>query len=297
MNMARYHIQHETVYSYGIPVVLSHQQAHLLPRQVPWQTIERHELTVTPAPSRQSSHQDSFGNPCIIMEFSHPHESLTVTSDMHIQVHDRPSPSMSSMAWEQVVEHCCYTGSTIDEATLEALEFRQESPFVKIKHVFGEYAASCFTPERPIVDAVLALMEKINKEFVFDSEATQIATPLLEVLEKKRGVCQDFAHFMLACLRSIGIPARYVSGYLLTMPPPGQPRLIGADASHAWISAWSPDVGWFDADPTNNIVPGTEHITLAWGRDFSDISPLRGVILGGSRHDLTVRVTVTPENE
>lgn len=140
-------------------------------------------------------------------------------------------------------------------------------------------------------------MSRIHEEFTFDPEATHVATPLTEVLERKRGVCQDFAHLMLACLRALGIPARYVSGYLLTQPPPGQPRLIGADASHAWISVWCPDAGWTDFDPTNDVVPGTEHITLAWGRDFSDVSPLRGVILGGGDHELDVWVTVTPETE
>jgi transglutaminase-like putative cysteine protease len=152
----------------------------------------------------------------------------------------------------------------------------------------------CFPLGAPLLLCVQALMEKIFREFTFDDEATQVATPLVEVLESRRGVCQDFAHLMLACLRSRGLSARYVSGYLLTQPPPGQPRLIGADASHAWVSVFCPVLGWVDFDPTNNVQPALEHISLAWGRDFSDVSPLRGVILGGGSHDPEVRVTVMP---
>jgi transglutaminase-like putative cysteine protease len=160
--------------------------------------------------------------------------------------------------------------------------------------VFAAYAADCFSPGRPLLAAVDGLMQKIFSEFSFDAAATQVATPLLQVLEERRGVCQDFAHLMLACLRSMGLSARYISGYLLTQPPPGQPRLIGADASHAWISVYCPQHGWVDFDPTNNIRPALEHITLAWGRDFADVSPLRGVILGGGSHDPEVQVTVLP---
>jgi transglutaminase-like putative cysteine protease len=165
---------------------------------------------------------------------------------------------------------------------------------VHLKRSFVEFSESCFPPGRPLLLGVQALMEKIFNEFTFDAEATQVATPLVEVLEKRRGVCQDFAHLMLACVRSRGLAARYISGYLLTQPPPGQPRLIGADASHAWVSVFCPVLGWVDFDPTNNVQPALEHITLAWGRDFSDVSPLRGVILGGGSHDPEVRVTVMP---
>ena len=163
-----------------------------------------------------------------------------------------------------------------------------------LKNTFVEFSESCFPPGVPLLLGVQALMQKIFSEFTFDAEATQVATPLVEVLERRRGVCQDFAHLMLACLRSRGLAARYISGYLLTQPPPGQPRLIGADASHAWVSVFCPVAGWVDFDPTNNVQPALEHITLAWGRDFSDVSPLRGVILGGGSHDPEVRVTVMP---
>ena len=165
---------------------------------------------------------------------------------------------------------------------------------MRLKRQFAAFAADCFPPGRPLLAGAEALMGKIHREFAFDAEATQVATPLVEVLQRRRGVCQDFAHLMLACLRSLGLSARYVSGYLLTQPPPGQPRLIGADASHAWVSVYCPRHGWVDFDPTNAVLPNLEHITLAWGRDFADVSPLRGVILGGGSHDPEVRVTVQP---
>jgi transglutaminase-like putative cysteine protease len=301
--MARYHITHETDYHYSVPVSHSQQMLHLQPRLLPYQNIQSHSLHITPPPTRESQEVDFFGNPCTKLEFTQPHLRLSVSAESHIEVMLRPLPDfMGSAAWEEVVAHCGYSGHAISADLLAALAFRQESPFVRIKHVFSDYAADCFTPRRPVLDAARALMLKINEEFLFDAEATQIATPLTQVLEEKRGVCQDFAHLMLACLRSLGLPARYISGYLLTEPPPGQERLIGADASHAWISLYCPSLHgdgsgeWVDFDPTNAVLPGTEHITIAWGRDFSDVSPLRGVILGGGQHVLSVRVTVMPED-
>lgn len=320
--MARYRISHETDYHYSVPVPHSQQLLHLQPRLLPWQNILSHWLHITPPPTREFLDMDFFGNPCTRLEFTQPHLRLSVSAESHIEVLAREYPLFSaSPAWEQVVEHCRYAGTAVTDDLLTALVFRQESPFVRIKHMFSDYAADCFSPERPLLEAVNALMLKINNEFIFDAEATQIATPLAQVLEEKRGVCQDFAHLMLACLRSLGLPARYISGYLLTEPPPGQERMIGADASHAWVAVYCPsfaapagsqtqqqsgqqqeqtqsgvqDAGvWVDFDPTNAVLPGTGHITLAWGRDFSDVSPLRGVILGGGQAVLDVRVTVMP---
>lgn len=296
---ALYHITHETEYQYAWPVSLSQQLLHLQPRELPYQTILAHELTLNPTPSRQLTDLDSFGNPCTRLEINQPHAQLHVIAEIKIAVTARQysKPFGASPPWENVVQACNYHRGPKSPELLEALGFRQESPFIRIKHQFAHYTADCFTPRRPLLAAVHSLMAKIHREFTFDPQATQIATPLTQVLEQKRGVCQDFAHLMLACLRSLGLPARYVSGYLLTMPPPGQPRLIGADASHAWVSVYCPDFGWVDFDPTNNIIPSTDHITLAWGRDFSDVSPLRGVILGGGDHSLNVRVTVMPVTE
>jgi transglutaminase-like putative cysteine protease len=179
-------------------------------------------------------------------------------------------------------------------ASLDAYQFVFESPRIRPSAEFAKYAAPSFQPGRPFVEALLDLTARIYKEFKFDSKATSVRTPAEEVLKKRRGVCQDFAHLQIACLRSLNLPARYVSGYLRTYPPPGRPRLIGADASHAWVSAYCPGLGWMDVDPTNNVVPSYNHIMLAWGRDYGDVSPLRGVIVGGRDHTLKVAVDVEP---
>ena len=201
--------------------------------------------------------------------------------------------------WEAVRDRLAYDSTDPQAEDLDATRFLFESPHVRIKHELVDYAADCFPPGRPVLVGAKALMAKIFREFTFDPEATTVSTPVLEVLENKRGVCQDFAHLMIACLRALGLAARYVSGYLLTEPPPGQPRLIGADASHAWVSVYVPGstCGWVDFDPTNNLLPDTEHITLSFGRDFSDISPLRGIILGGGGAEPEVAVTVFPIDE
>ncbi|PTQ91202.1 transglutaminase family protein [Agitococcus lubricus] len=296
---ARYHITHETHYRYAAAVSLSQQLVHLQPRFMPYQQCVYQQLIIRPEPSDNTTIHDSFGNPCTLLAFNHPHDELLVTAKLCVDVSRRQYPDFSqSMPWEEVLKTCCYQANRQLAADLfQALPFRFESPFVHLKHSFADYAADCFSPHLPLLLGVKALMEKIFSEFTFDPQATHIGTPLSEVLSKKRGVCQDFAHLMLACLRSMGLPARYVSGYLLTNPPEGQARLIGADASHAWIAVFCPRLGWVDFDPTNNVIPNIEHITVAWGRDFSDVSPLRGVILGGGQHELDVRVTVMPMNQ
>jgi transglutaminase-like putative cysteine protease len=236
-----------------------------------------------------------FGNPLTRLAFERPHDELQVNARLTVEVLARPLADFSlSPAWEQTRNALTYSSQPLSAEMLEACRYRFQSPYVHLKRSFVEFSESCFPPGRPLLLGVQALMQKIFSEFTFDAEATQVATPLVEVLERRRGVCQDFAHLMLACVRSRGLAARYISGYLLTQPPPGQPRLIGADASHAWVSVFCPVLGWVDFDPTNNVQPALEHITLAWGRDFSDVSPLRGVILGGGSHDPEVRVTVMP---
>lgn len=292
---ARYQVFHDTLYRYASPVSLSQQQVHLWPRECPWQRCHGQSLEIHPAPSTRSDGLDVFGNPLTRLAFERPHDELQVNARLLVEVLPRgPFDLDASPAWEQVLAGLAYTGRPLPADTLEACRFRSESPYVRLKRQFADYAEDCFPLGRPLLRGVATLMEKIFREFDFDADATQVATPLVEVLERRRGVCQDFAHLMLACLRSRGLAARYVSGYLLTQPPPGQPRLIGADASHAWVSVYCPRHGWVDFDPTNNILPDLEHITLGWGRDFSDVSPLRGVILGGGSHDPEVRVTVMP---
>jgi len=252
-------------------------------------------LQISPQPTSRRDELDVFGNPLTRLAFERPHDELLVNASLTIEVLPRPVLDFSrSAAWENTRNALTYSSQPLSPELLDACRYRFESPYVHLKKNFVEFSQSCFPPGRPLLLGVQALMEKIFSEFTFDAEATQVATPLVEVLERRRGVCQDFAHLMLACVRSRGLAARYISGYLLTQPPPGQPRLIGADASHAWVSVFCPVLGWVDFDPTNNVQPALEHITLAWGRDFSDVSPLRGVILGGGNHDPEVRVTVMP---
>ncbi|MGY2288946.1 transglutaminase family protein [Pseudomonas sp. SDO528_S397] len=292
---ARYQIFHDTHYHYDSPVSLAQQLAHLWPRPCAWQRCTLQLLDISPEPTVRRDELDVFGNPITRLAFERPHDELLVNAALTVEVLERPTLDFAqSPAWELTRSQLTYSSLALPADRLEACRYRFESPYVHLKNSFVEFSESCFTAGRPLLLGVQALMQKIFSEFTFDAEATQVATPLVEVLERRRGVCQDFAHLMLACLRSRGLAARYISGYLLTQPPPGQPRLIGADASHAWVSVFCPVLGWVDFDPTNNVQPALEHITLAWGRDFSDVSPLRGVILGGGSHDPEVRVTVMP---
>ncbi|WP_367082817.1 transglutaminase family protein [Pseudomonas sp. HOU2] len=292
---SHYQIFHDTCYHYDSPVSLAQQLAHLWPRECTWQRCTEQQLLISPQPTTRRDELDVFGNPLTRLAFERPHDELQVNARLTVEVLARPLADFSlSPAWEQTRNALTYSSQPLSAETLEACRYRFQSPYVHLKRSFVEFSESCFPPGRPLLLGVQALMQKIFSEFTFDAEATQVATPLVEVLERRRGVCQDFAHLMLACVRSRGLAARYISGYLLTQPPPGQPRLIGADASHAWVSVFCPVLGWVDFDPTNNVQPALEHITLAWGRDFSDVSPLRGVILGGGSHDPEVRVTVMP---
>ncbi|MFK3798145.1 transglutaminase N-terminal domain-containing protein [Pseudomonas sp. NPDC088444] len=298
MNSAHYEILHDTHYKYDSPVSLAQQLAHLWPRVSPWQRCIEQRLEISPEPTTRRDEQDVFGNPLTRLAFERPHDELQVNARLLIEVLARPVLEFQqSMPWDLARSTLTYSASKMSPDILDACRYRFESPYVHLKQSFVEFSTDCFPIGKPLLLCAQALMEKIFDEFTFDGEATQVATPLVEVLERRRGVCQDFAHLMLACLRSRGLAARYVSGYLLTQPPPGQPRLIGADASHAWVSVFCPTLGWVDFDPTNNIQPALEHISLAWGRDFSDVSPLRGVILGGGNHDPEVRVTVMPLSE
>lgn len=294
---ARYQIFHDTWYHYDSPVSLAQQLAHLWPRECAWQRCTEQQLLISPEPTTRRDERDVFGNPLTRLAFERPHDQLQVGARLTVEVLARPVLDFNqSPAWERTRDALTYSSQPLPADVLEACRYRFQSPYVHLKRSFVEFSHSCFPPGRPLLLGVQDLMEKIFSEFTFDAEATQVATPLVEVLERRRGVCQDFAHLMLACVRSRGLAARYVSGYLLTQPPPGQPRLIGADASHAWVSVFCPVLGWVDFDPTNNVQPALEHITLAWGRDFSDVSPLRGVILGGGNHDPEVSVTVMPQN-
>ena len=286
----RYAIDHTTTYKYSDEVSVSHHLARLRPRELPGQRCLRHEQLVKPSPASQSAHEDYFGNAITFFAIHEPHEQLEVRarSEVEVSTVDAP-PFAETPSWESVRDG--FRGD-IGAEVLSAYEFVFDSPLIKTTTEFAGYATESFPSQRPLLEGVADLARRIHQDFTFDPKATSVATPLDEVFESRRGVCQDFAQFQIACLRSLGLPARYVSGYLETRPPPGRPRLAGADASHAWLSVYCPGTGWVDVDPTNNLAPANRHITVAWGRDFSDISPVRGVILGGGEHALRVAVDV-----
>jgi transglutaminase-like putative cysteine protease len=290
--VAIYRVKHETLYKYSAEVVHAHHLLHLVPRAMEHQSCSEQSIRITPEPSGKVDAIDAFGNPLQRLEFNRPHDQLSVASEMTVAVRERRTATAPSESWERVRNRLLYTARPPGDDHLEALRYRVESPYVRIKQLFTEYAADCFPAGRPLLAAADALMMKIYREMKYAPGVTDISTPLLQVLRDKRGVCQDFAHLMIACLRARGLSARYVSGYLRTSPRDGTPQLVGADASHAWVSAFCPPLGWVEFDPTNGVRAGLDHIAIAWGRDFGDVSPLRGVILGGGSHRLTVRVGV-----
>jgi transglutaminase-like putative cysteine protease len=285
-----YDITHRTTYGYGSDVSVSHHLAHLRPREIPSQQITGFKLTVEPAPAVSAERVDYYGNAAAFFTINNPHDRLVATarSRARITAPALPEPARTA-AWQQIRDRCASDVLTGDSAVGE---FRFDSPNIARRPIFADYAAPSFPQDRPLLEAVVDFNSRIFRDFKFDPRATTVATPVDEVFKKRRGVCQDFAHLAIACLRSLGLPARYVSGYLETLPPLGKARLIGADASHAWYSIWCSSHGWIDADPTNNLLPGDRHITVAWGRDFGDVSPMRGVVVGGSGHSLAVSVDV-----
>jgi transglutaminase-like putative cysteine protease len=283
----RYRVQHQTLYSYATEVLHSHQLLHLVPRPAPYQECLEHGIRVSVMPHRRQDGVDAFGNPVSRIELDHPHRELGVVAEMEIEVYARPQPlATDSMPWERVSAVLAYHGGAPGRDALEAYRFRCQSPYVPLKRMYVEYSADCFPPDRPILVAADALMTKLHEELDYAPGATTVQTPLEEVLVKRRGVCQDFAQLMIACLRSRGLAARYMSGYVRRV------EQLGDSASHAWVQVFAPPFGWIELDPTNNVRVGTDHVAVAWGRDFGDVSPLRGVILGGGTHELSVSVRV-----
>jgi transglutaminase-like putative cysteine protease len=267
----------------------------LAPRRLPRQFPLAHSLEIHPAPSVADRHLDYFGNEVAFAAIEGAHRQFRVTARSQVAVAPAFIPeSTETPAWENVRSLC---RTDLSEPVLNASEFSFASTLVPLEPAFHSYATESFPDGRPILDAVLDLSARIYREFTFDPTATTVSTPLAQVLEHRRGVCQDFAHLMVASLRSLGLPARYVSGYLETLPPPGQARLIGADASHAWVAFFCPGLGWIDVDPTNNLLPSMQHITLGWGRDYGEVSPIRGVLVGGGEHTLTIAVDVVALGE
>lgn len=296
----RYRVRHQTVYAYGSDVAHSHQLLHLLPRPSRFQQCLEYSIDISPLNCARRDETDAFGNLVTRVEFEHAHRQLDISTQMEVDVYTRPAVAAGdTLPWEQVRDSLSYSSDRWPSRdVLEACRFRHESPYVRVKQVFNDYALECFPAGRPILACAVALMQKLHRELTYAPGETSISTPLIEVLQSRRGVCQDYAHLMIACLRSKGLAARYVSGYVRLRPAPSADEpaadYVGAGASHAWVSVYSPPFGWLDLDPTNNVHVGTDHVTVAWGRDFGDVSPLRGVILGGGTHDLSVSVTVEP---
>jgi transglutaminase-like putative cysteine protease len=291
--MKRYVISHRTRYEYEAPVVHAHHTAYLRPRDFEGQELIKSSIDCDPEPVTVTTSFDYFGNACDELELLSAHDLLEVQATSVVDVERKAfDPSAApATSWEAVVQQL-----RSDAALLREREFCFDSPLVRLHPDLVSYAAPSFSAGRPLVEAILDLTRRIHTEFTYDPLVTDVTTPLARVLKHKRGVCQDFAHLAVGCVRSLGLAARYVSGYLETNPPPGRPRLVGADASHAWASALLPGFGWLDFDPTNDVVPGDRHISLAWGRDFSDASPLRGVVLGGGAQRLSVAVDVQAES-
>lgn len=284
----RLSVVHETHYVYSSPVVLSQQLLHLAPRALPWQACHAHRLSIEPTPGELGERDDFFGNPTSLLLIAAPHEELLVRAASTLSVAPREQAALARprSPWE----------AARDQAPAEAPTFLYESPHVETWRELTDYAARSFPAGRAALEGAMDLSSRIHLDFQFDKASTTVSTPLREVMKRRRGVCQDFAHLMIGALRGLGLAARYVSGYLLTDPPPGRPRLVGADASHAWVSVYcGKGAGWVDLDPTNDRVVDDEHVTLAWGRDFGDVTPMRGVILGGGDQELKVRVTVAPD--
>lgn len=287
-----YQITHRTTFTYTQPVAISHHALRLTPRSHPRQHSLRSSVNIDPIPSVRSDGKDYFGNPLTHLTIQTPHSALGVEAQTIVDV-KKPEPIHvdQSPPWDQVIHQL--QGST-DTAILDAQQFLYNSPYITIDDDTYDFVCECFPPGRPILAGVMDLTSRIFREFTYEGGVTEVSTPVQEVLLSLKGVCQDFAHLEIAALRSLGLPARYISGYLLTHPPEGKEKLVGADASHAWLSTWCPVVGWVDFDPTNNCIPSDEHITLAWGRDYGDVSPINGFMVGGGHHTPTVSVDVSP---
>ena len=287
-----YNIRHTTLYAYTDPVPVCHNLVHLAPRDTAAQSCREHRLVIEPLPSVRAKRRDWFGNDVEFFSIQEAHEGLSVTA---MSLVDVASPvlgkGVKTPAWEDVV---ATIPTELSAPGLAVYYLTLPSPRLRPSAALADYARPSFPERRPIFDALLDFTARIHNDFAFDSKATTVQTPPEELLELRRGVCQDFAHLQIACLRSLGLAARYVSGYVATTPPPGMPRLAGADASHAWVSVFCGPLGWVDFDPTNDAVVGDMHVTVGWGRDYGDVCPIQGVFVGGGQHSMKVGVDVIP---
>jgi transglutaminase-like putative cysteine protease len=284
-------IIHRTLYKYSEPVTVSQHAARVEPRSLDHQVLEEYSLRIDPLPALRRTRVDYFGNRVCFFTIQELHSRLEVVAKARVLITAGTPPVLGlSPGWERVAE---IFSDPVSPEVVEPYEFVFDSPMIRASPALADYARKSFSAEVPLLVAVLDLNRRIYQDFKYDKIATTVSTPLEEVVEKRRGVCQDFAHLAIACLRSLGLAARYVSGYLRTVPAAGQRALTGADASHAWFSVYCPDLGWIDFDPTNNLMPGIEHITLGFGRDFGDVSPVSGILTGGGKHQVSAGVTVS----
>jgi len=289
-----YLVRHRTTYRYVQDVSHSWHLAHLKPRSTRHQTVHDSNISLSLAPATRVGREDYFNNPCEWFSIDQVHTRLDVVAESSVSVEPVPErPSRDSLSWEEVRTLL----ENAEEDARNAVQFMFDSPLISFGDDVVAYGAMSFPPGRPILAGAMELMNRIHKDFRYDTTVTDVTTPVDRVFEIRAGVCQDLAHAAIAALRAIGLPARYVSGYLMTRPPPGRQRLLGADASHAWFSVWAPPFGWVDLDPTNDLVVSESHVTAAWGRDYSDVAPVSGIILGGHDHVVDVGVDVIPEEK
>jgi transglutaminase-like putative cysteine protease len=290
-----YKVRHRTTYRYLQDVAQSWHLSHLILRPTPSQTVQESRVTLTPEAASRTIRPDYFGNACEWFFFDSTHNLLEVVAESRVTVEQAPERAAAeSLAWEEV--RALLENPPDDEAR-DAVQYIFDSPLTAFSADIASYALQSFTPGRPLLEAAIELMQRIHDEFRYDTTVTDATTPVDKVYEIRAGVCQDLAHAGIAAMHSIGLPARYVSGYLMTQPPPGKPRLLGADASHAWFSVFAPPFGWVDLDPTNAVIIGEGHVTAAWGRDYGDVAPVGGIILGGHDHVVEVGVDVIPVME
>ena len=286
----RYRITHITKYAYTDPVAVCHNLVRLSPRETPGQSRSSYRLIILPDPSDVLRRTDVFGNPVEYFSILEAHRGLSLSAVSEVDIQERAKPGPGP-PWEQVRDGL---PAAEPDAAMRPYQYAFPSAKAPVAPALAEYALLSFTPARPIIDALRDFTTRVNKDFKYDPRATTVSTPVMQAFEQRAGVCQDFAHVAIACLRSIGLAARYVSGYLRTIPPPGKPRLVGADASHAWVSLYCGQEGWVDADPTNAVLPRGDHITIAHGRDYADVCPIQGVYVGGGKHTMQVSVDVAP---
>mgnify|MGYP003677103505 CR=1 FL=1 len=286
-----YDVSHHTTFDYSRSVSISHHLLHLSPRICAYQTCRRHSLLIEPPPTIIKEATDYFGNPITYLTVEEPHRELSIVARSTVEVAAPPGVVPGrTLAWDSIAG---MLKNSREHDLLDIYQFAFDSPFTQSGNGAAAYAASSFPVGRPVLEGAIDLMNRIYTEFKYEGGVTDVHTPIDTVLAERRGVCQDFAHLQISGMRSLGIPSRYVSGYLQTLPPEGAERLVGADASHAWLSVWVPESGWVDLDPTNNVLPGNQHITVAWGRDYGDVSPINGLVLGGGQHTVNVAVDVS----